>query len=559
MTNRKLLTVLALATIIAGHARSQTTKPAGDPRLLKHVVCNAIGTDLGRVAKLLTAETGVRIHVAKDISDEKLDVFVEDCPLGKLQKDLATLFGYRWSIAPGTEASPVYVLWRDANTRSRQERLRKMKKEHVEKRLHDDVDNIKRILDMKDEDVQNLPADGRQFAEYVRGEPAFRLLFSLAGKDAEALFGDGFQGNASDLSGAGSKLMESTLSKFSPEYAGESVKYAIGLPGHSKESHLSVDANMFCVTVMKGDGNQEGRFFALTPEALKHSAERPDEGLLTEYMRGFRPADGKPDLSDPRLDKPMKQPKVRVVKYGTRTWTDETEDFNAGLQRISATSGVPIVSDYYTQNLSNQSLKGLTAREAVKRLYAAFGRTCVSKDGTLLFRNNDWPDLMPREIPNRIAVALTKAATPGGDYPNWLNFDQSLIACTLTDERLDNVGSIGWYAPGCGSEENRAILRFVNLLTPLQRGQLESSSGTDLSNLPDSLAQAFEVFYNARWTKAGYSPRVLSVRLQRNAHPPAEVPSQTYALFTFSTVSEGATKESSLDLCVAPDAPARKG
>jgi hypothetical protein len=488
---------------------------------------------------------------------------VEDYPLGKLQKNIATLFGYRWSISPGTEANPVYLLWRDANTRARQERLRKMKKEHVEKRLHEDVDNIKRILDMKDEDAQKLTGDEKDFADYVRAEPAFRLLYGLTGNCQGALFGDGYLEDTSALSAEDSSLLQSTLKGFSPEYAHKGVQdfrqFAIELPGHNQKTHLPTDMNVCSVGVMVGDGNEECHFYALSPEALKHSAERPDEGLLAEYMRGFRSPDGKPDLSDPRLDKLMKQPKVRVVKYGTRTWTDDTEDFNAGLQRVSATTGVPIVSDYYTQNLANQSLKGLTARDAVKRLYTAFGRTSTTRDGTLLFRNNDWPSLMPIEIPNRIADALTAAATPGRQDLNWLNFNQSLIASALTDEQLDNIGSIGWYAPSFESEDRKAILRFTNLLTPMQRGWLESPQGLDLTNLPDTLAGAFGDVYDARWTKAGNMPQVLSVRLQRNAHPPTEAPSQTYAVFTFSIVSEGAAKESSLDICVAPDAPAPKG
>lgn len=305
--------------------------------------------------------------------------------------------------------------------------------------------------------------------------------------------------------------------------------------------------------MQQNNGDVEGRFFALSQEALKRSAERPIDGLLSEYMRGFRSADGKPDLSDPRLDKPMKQAKVRVVKYGTRTWTEDTEDFNAGLQRISASTGVPILSDYYTQNLANQSLNGLTAREAVKRLYTAFGRTCIAKDGTLLFRNNDWPDLLPIEVPNRIIDALAAAATQDKALTPTLNFDQSLIASTLTDEQVNNLGSFGWNAAWSRSEEQKAILRFVNQLTPLQRGQMEGANGLGLSNLPGSLAQAFGEFHDARWTQEGDAPRVLSVRLQRNAHPISELPEQTYASFTFSISLGGVPKESTLNIDVAPD------
>lgn len=553
--------ILATASI-ANSAPRKAAQP--DVRLVRPVTCNAIGTDLGRVASLITGETGVRIRVAKDISDEKLDVFVEDYPLGKLQRNIAALFGYRWAISPGTEANPVYLLWRDANTRARQERLRALKKEHTEKRLHDDVDNIKRVLDMKDEDVQKLTGDERAFADYARGEPGLRLLSGLAGSNPDAIFGDGYQGNPAALSADDAKQLQGALKGFGGVFAGKSVQdfpqFAVELPGHNQQTNMDTGGNLFSISVKQG-GDDEGHFFALTPEALKRRAERPDEGLLNEYMRGFRPRDGKPDLSDPRLDKPMKQAKVRLVKYGTRTWTEDTEDFNAGLQRIAVSTGVPILSDYYTIQLANQSLTGLTARAAVKRLYETFGRTCVAKDGALLFRNNDWPNLMPGEIPNRFVDALTAAATQDKAQNAALNFNQSLIASALTDEQLKNLGSIGWYALWSSSDEQKAILRFTNLLTSLQRGQLEGPQGLDLSVLPDTLAQAFGEFYTARWTAGGFAPRVLSVRLQRNFHPPTEPQEQPYAAFTFSIAGGGDTKESTLFIRVAPDktAPRSEG
>lgn len=249
MTYRMLsAAALMLATAPIAHCAAPKSAPP-DLRLSRLVTCNAIGTDLGRVAKLITAETGVRIRVAKDISDEKLDIFVEDYPLAKLQKNVAALFGYRWSFSPGTEANPVYLLWRDTNTRARQERLRSIKAKYVEKRLHDDVDNIKRLLDMKADDVGKLTGDERAFADYVRGDPGLHLLSSLAGSNPDSLFGDGFQANPASLPADNAKQLQGVLKGFGGVFAGKSLQdmpmVTIELPGHNQQTNRDTGGNLF--------------------------------------------------------------------------------------------------------------------------------------------------------------------------------------------------------------------------------------------------------------------------------------------------------------------------
>ncbi len=115
---------IAALSVFAGVARATNTSTKQD-KAGERVTLEAIGIDLGRLAMVLTEQTGIRHRVSRDIRDEKITVFVTDYPLQELHRHIATVFGYRWSRIPVKDSPDGYYLWRTNSVRRNQDELRR--------------------------------------------------------------------------------------------------------------------------------------------------------------------------------------------------------------------------------------------------------------------------------------------------------------------------------------------------------------------------------------------------------------------------------------------------
>jgi hypothetical protein len=73
---------------------------ANNQPLSKPVTLAVKGESLSYIAGMLGKQTGVKLRVTKDITEQKATIFVDFRPLKDVMDGLSTI-GYRWSVVKG--------------------------------------------------------------------------------------------------------------------------------------------------------------------------------------------------------------------------------------------------------------------------------------------------------------------------------------------------------------------------------------------------------------------------------------------------------------------------
>jgi len=108
-----LMILISLGAAVAASLPADSTVDAPVTLAVK-------GEALSDVLKSLEKQTGVRLQAARDVSEQKVTIFVDDKPLRKVMEGLALLLEYHWT-AKSLSGGKVYEIWEDEKTRLKRE------------------------------------------------------------------------------------------------------------------------------------------------------------------------------------------------------------------------------------------------------------------------------------------------------------------------------------------------------------------------------------------------------------------------------------------------------
>lgn len=117
-----LLVVILLTCCFTALCDSTPALPS-DPALDKPVTFALKGEAISDVVKLFTKQTGVRFKTSKEVSDQKVTIFVDEKPLKEVMEGITTLFQWQWHVSTDDKGT-VYGLY-DPYREERKESKRK--------------------------------------------------------------------------------------------------------------------------------------------------------------------------------------------------------------------------------------------------------------------------------------------------------------------------------------------------------------------------------------------------------------------------------------------------
>jgi len=120
---RLLLVVVLLVLCTVVLCDDSPPELPSDPALDKLVTLALKGEAISDVVKLLTKQTGVRFKTSKEVSDQKVTIFVDEKPLKEVMEGITTLFQWQWHVGADDEGT-VYGLY-DPYREKREENKRK--------------------------------------------------------------------------------------------------------------------------------------------------------------------------------------------------------------------------------------------------------------------------------------------------------------------------------------------------------------------------------------------------------------------------------------------------
>lgn len=101
---------------------ADTVQPSENASPAVPVTLAVKGESLSDVMQLLQNQSGLRLRVSKEISDQKVTVFVDNQPLRDVMKALCSLFGYKWNLVKLENSKlKVYELWEPESIRQKRQ------------------------------------------------------------------------------------------------------------------------------------------------------------------------------------------------------------------------------------------------------------------------------------------------------------------------------------------------------------------------------------------------------------------------------------------------------
>jgi hypothetical protein len=472
------------------------------------------------------------VQVAPDISAEKLSAFYQRQPLALVRRDIAQLYGYRWAWRPSKVKPPGnWYLSRDERTRSWERQLRQESRDVLRSRQVQLLAKAKRLLQTKPEDAASLPADEQDLLAYIDGFRAgFDVLCSLTPQEQARLIDTGNVSMDRAIPHSVQTRVLDMLRRTAPDSSELKGKLEFDLASSGSATEYSPgQSDWYWLRVRDEDGRFLAQGLALTPEAAHGQPPLPC-AELTQKSAKTLPSDGRALAADPRLQ--------TIVPFGGKPY-----DFEEALALIAATTKLSIVSDYYTTPQPKVVLHDQTGYNAVAWLCKIYSHVFAFREGRLLVRDSEWPRRMAHEVP----LAVLDGIKASGDLGT-LNYEQSLAAATLNRDQLLNLPlhryRVGWDA----DSEAHLWLRLAAGLRPAERLRLESPAGLSVRDLGQGGKAALRALWVERWQVHGYSPEVLTLRLER----PKTEADGTNAVVTFAIRLQGAKKDSRLLIPVSP-------
>src|SRR5439155_14892143 len=146
---------------IAAAARDyeQQTKIV-DPRLFRHVTLQMKGSSLADFCAALQQQTGVELHAARGVADEKVTVYVKAERARDLMRAVARLFGFFW-LRSGADGSFRYELDQDLKSRLMEEELRNQDMHAALLAVDEQMQRFRPYLDMSLEEMVKREGQSR--------------------------------------------------------------------------------------------------------------------------------------------------------------------------------------------------------------------------------------------------------------------------------------------------------------------------------------------------------------------------------------------------------------
>src|SRR5947208_2552434 len=128
--------------------RAQTANPsdpfAGDSRLEAKGTIRAVGISFPDFLADLSAKTGIRFTLDRNVSEDKITLFAHDRPLATTLKAVARFFNFTWRRS-GEPGSYTYTLFQSAAQRRAEEREIEEAFTRAADRIISDLDLCRRL------------------------------------------------------------------------------------------------------------------------------------------------------------------------------------------------------------------------------------------------------------------------------------------------------------------------------------------------------------------------------------------------------------------------------
>ena len=394
---------------------------------------------------------------------------------------------------------------------------------------------------MPQDEARKLPESERKFAERVRDpkNDEYRLLADLS-------------------STAISQLAEKRITRIegadlTPQLTDRALRNVLDWMGGSNampslstlvfdvprvDLRPGADPDFVEVYAARPDGSSVGLKLPLTPTAADHGS-----GALALRMAGFCDAVTPEPLNKLGMDKAVKTSQTDKRDSGSLMFAE-------CLGAIHDATGVPAVSDFYTLPLRLFSISGKTGAQAVKEI-AGIGHHHHHWDGSaLLFRNDDWPDLMPVEVPLRILERLRALETRPPNELHSLTLEQSLVAASLERRRAPFLTFYGMPALWARDSNAYLLLRFLATLSPPQWVALRGSDGLIPENLTRGQQDALDTLGMEMWEKGGRHPQVTSLKLRESVVAEPGKPTVDRAVCTFHIEAPDGVRDETVSIAL---------
>jgi hypothetical protein len=185
------------AILVQAVEQYQKEKAVVDARLAQPVTVEMKGGDLKELIDTLTAKTGVRFYVTKDLEDVKLTVLIKDTPVRDLMRQVVKLFNLEWRRA-GEEGKFRYTLLQTLKQRLAEEELKRKDQDEILLNVQDQLKYYEPYLNSPPDQMKRWADEARQKAESAGSGEAreafreqqriFEILSHPLGLDALKLF-----------------------------------------------------------------------------------------------------------------------------------------------------------------------------------------------------------------------------------------------------------------------------------------------------------------------------------------------------------------------------------
>jgi hypothetical protein len=403
-------------------ANAQSTSGDLEKRFPKPLALRMVRQPLSDVANSLTAVCGVRLVVAKELSNQKVVLILQDRPVGEVLVRIAQTFGGQWVSEPSSggeilrlELLPEVSRWLAQREQARKESenfARKMKADAFKKAVREHFDHT------EDTNWAGPGTYDREACRFLKNLP-LELLDRVAQQTGEA----NSVTDVTSVSDSGTYAARISLSALGPGQQQAFLNWVSRMPDGSPKTSLT--KNLPNITIALGSRDGIGLSVGLRgPDASDGmpafqmgffatggggwSNTKVEEFRTKEFQRLMAPVPTPPSAfmeiqvtSAGEAAKKVVTSDPMVLK--TR-WTPPRQNplYEDLLEELAAQRRFGIVADYYTlsqrllprpDNIGDLLEKGATTFSALLRILFR------EKNGILMVRHLDYPDLNRTELP----------------------------------------------------------------------------------------------------------------------------------------------------------------
>jgi RNA polymerase sigma-70 factor (ECF subfamily) len=532
MERREFLRQTAAGAV--GLMLSDTDRDVVDDRLTQKVTLAFKGTALSDICEHLRAETGIHLAAGPSVADEKVTLFCQKLSLRDVMRQSSRSFGYTW-LRSGTPGQYRYELVQDLRSQLLEEELRNRDRNEALLALEREIEKYRPYLDLSPDQVlaraQTAPPAEKKVLESLGGgRPGLglawgitQMYFRLTPQQLAALRAgeelafsqeptSGEQPLPPDVArGVLQSLRTWRLVKTKDGYAGADLDDPRGVPLTAVPDARAL-VNIKLSQTELGQFGLGGLVGYYGPKVYSRSEDGPYAvGVSPRVLQAENAVLNAKFARDPALQRRVSiHPEPSCDLSGIGTSPEDGEEAKPPkvmtadvLEAFHRANGMPIISDFYTRLHEPESV-------AVKDqpLFEALNQSCDTMrvrwnketgardaDTWLQFRSMTFYHDRLKEVPNRLLARWSAARRSRGS----LTLEDLIEMARLPDAQLDASGMAEgikecWGLPEwdlARSEFVLATLRFLAQLTPVQRQEVQSTSGLLFTKMTPAQQHAF--------------------------------------------------------------------